>query len=466
MSIFKYTEKEYEINKVLKHNQDVSMQLLHETALSSARREAEQNIAASAELLKSLGYCAEVSAAQMHAEEAKKAGTPEHPPVLEDWDSLVTEANHDIPGKVLLEDVLSPEEINAAFRELEEINNEFSRETSIVNKTDLSFLAIAAGLQTAKALLFPYVAEKYGYGKSFDASERLAHNDSSIEKEHREANDRFRDKNAEKHKNGYWINILYQTPPYDITRGSTALGLNMEGKYHRLHTLGHDPVLGWLFGTANILTDIVTMNDFRSYRVIRKPSMVITPNAVGIGTMLQESIQVVKDDWLNLPAAIFAQAQHLKSDVYTKTGLPVPLLSAFHESYASNLYKNQYDALCLERDAKIVGTSYLLSLLIDTVIGLVHGLFRRAEESQKLYEVRTRKILLVSNSIASTSSIINACITKNRKNLDIGSLLTTVSHLFTDIRFITRIKHEFIENEISKRLQAELEEIDSLYYSL
>ena len=69
--------------------------------------------------------------------------------------------------------------------------------------------------------------------------------------------------------------------------------------------------------------------------------------------------------------------------------------------------------------------------------------------NHNLYEVRTRKILLISNAIASTSTIINAAVTSNPKNLDIGSLLNTVTHLFTDIRFIARIKQEFIENEIS-----------------
>lgn len=62
-----------------------------------------------------------------------------------------------------------------------------------------------------------------------------------------------------KHPTGYWINLLYQTPPYDITVGAPDLGINMGGAYHRLYTLGHDPVLGWIFGTANILADTITL---------------------------------------------------------------------------------------------------------------------------------------------------------------------------------------------------------------
>ena len=83
-----------------------------------------------------------------------------------------------------------------------------------------------------------------------------------------------------------------------------------------------------------------------------------------------------------------------------------------------------------------------------------------------MYEVRTRKILLISNSIASTSTIINTAITKNPKNLDIGSLLNTITHLFSDVRFIMRIKKEFVESEISNKLMKEVADIDDLYESI
>lgn len=466
MSQFQHSDEEKELNRNLLMNQILSQQLLSDRELAAMRDSADSNIDSTMVLLQSLGYDARVE--QVSSNVRENAGTYkfQNSPKLRSWEDLVEEANCYVPDEVTLEDVLTPEEIGAAFRELKSIETEFSRKTSIINKTDLSFLAIATGLQVAKSLIFPYIADKFGYGDSFDPAERLAHDDPSIGKAQRKANDAFRDKHQKHNKNGNWINILYQTPPYDITVGSSALGINMEGKYHRLHTLGHDPILGWLFGTANILTDVITMNDFRSFRVTRKPKMMITSTPVTITEMLKESYLAIKDDFLNLPAAIFAQAQHLKSDIYTKTGLPVPLLGTFDENFASSLYKNQYDSLCFARDVKIVGASYGVSLLIDTIIGIVHGLFRKSDEDQKLFEVRTRKILLVSNSIASTSSVVLACLTSNPKKLDIGSLLSTVTHLFGDVRFMAKIKQEFIENEIYKRIQVELDEIDSIWDSM
>lgn len=472
MSRFKYSDEELDINKVLKMNQDISTAMIQDLEMDEVRQCADANIESSLELLHSLGIGKEVLKLSTEIATKDKGGNIEHRPVLESWEDIVSQANLHEPAQVVLEDIMTEKEIQSAFQELDEINRKFSKKTGIVNKIDLSFLAVSTALQVAKSLVFPYVAEKFDYGKSFDPSERLDHNDKSIEKKHREANDKFRDKHLEKHGTGQWINILYQTVPYDITKGSKDLGINMGGKYHRMYTLGHDPILGWIFGTANILTDCITLNNFHTNRISRVDSitgakkMVITPEVVFLGTMFKECYDMVKVDFLNLPAALFAQAQHLKSDEFTKLGLPVPILSSINENFASKLYSENYDALCFARDAKIVGVSFVVSKLFDMIISLTHGLFRKEDEDRDLFEVRTRKILLISNAIASTSTVINATITSNPKNLDIGSLLNTTTHLFTDLRFIAKIKEEFIESEIAEKLQKEIVAIDELYENI
>ncbi|MDF2503301.1 hypothetical protein [Clostridium sp.] len=71
---------------------------------------------------------------------------------------------------------------------------------------------------------------------------------------------------------------------------------------------------------------------------------------------------------------------------------------------------------------------------------------------------------MYSNLIASTSNVITVCITKNPKKLDIGGLLVTISRLFTDIRFIARVKEEFINAELDARMQIEIVEAERLLY--
>ena len=454
MGKYTYTDEEKDFNKVLKMNQNESFSL--EKRCSSQINRLDESINSSEVLLRSLGYNLPNKTVSKK-EKTLSAEIQEIKP----YKDLVRKANIEIQNDIELEDLLSEKEFQDAYKRLDAIHEEFSHKTSIVNKTDLMFLGIATALQTTKSLLFGHIAKKFDYGNSFNPDDRLAHNDKSIEKEHRRANDEFKEKH-EKHGHGYWMNILYQTPPYDITRGSPAINRNMEGGYHRIHTLGHDPILGWIFGTANILTDTITFEDFKSNRVIRKPKMMITPESVPFTKIFSESFEMCKADSLNLPAAIFAEGCHLKSDEFTKLGLPVPILETINPDFASKLYKSNYDALCFSRDLKIVGVSAGISIFIDMIIGLVHGLFNKEKINKDLYEVRTRKILLISNSIASTSNIIQTVITKNPKNLDIGGLLVTRSYLFMDLRFISRIEEEFIRQELNKDLIKELERLDSI----
>ena len=454
MGKYTYTDEEKDFNKVLKMNQNESFSL--EKRCSSQINRLDESINSSEVLLRSLGYNLPNKTVSKK-EKTLSAEIQEIKP----YKDLVRKANIEIQNDIELEDLLSEKEFQDAYKRLDAIHEEFSHKTSIVNKTDLMFLGIATALQTTKSLLFGHIAKKFDYGNSFNPDDRLAHNDKSIEKEHRRANDEFKEKH-EKHGHGYWMNILYQTPPYDITRGSPAINRNMEGGYHRIHTLGHDPILGWIFGTANILTDTITFEDFKSNRVIRKPKMMITPESVPFTKIFSESFEMCKADSLNLPAAIFAEGCHLKSDEFTKLGLPVPILETINPDFASKLYKSNYDALCFSRDLKIVGASAGISIFIDLIIGLVHGLFNKEKINKDLYEVRTRKILLISNSIASTSNIIQTVITNNPKNLDLGGLLVTLSHLFMDLRFISRIKEEFIRQELNKDLIKELERLDSI----
>lgn len=462
MSIFKYTEGEKEILKVAKMNQDMSKEISENMA--ETRNKADSAIAESEELLRSLGMDKKVDDAKQESKKAAENTSFTFKPEITSWENLVNKADFKYPEELTLEDLLSPDEIASAFQEADEINEEFSRKTGIINKTDLIFLAIATALQTAKALIYPYIAQQFEYGEKVDPSKR--HDHKYFDKQHRKDADKFREKHQKHNPNGKWINFLYQSVPFDAIKGSKdVLGKGLNGNNHRLKTLGHDPVLGWIFGTANILTDTVTFNTFETYRVARNP-LHMTPVSVDPVSFLIETIQMIKVDRMNLPAAIFSEAIHMKSDFFTKRGLPVPVLSTFNESFATELYNSQYDALCLLRDLKFVGGSAAISILFDIIIGLVHNVFNPNKDEKKLYEVRTRKILLISNVIASSSSVIAACITKNPKQLDIGGLLTTTAHLFFDLRFIAKIKKEFVETEIQKRLQVEIDNLDDLYNAM
>ena len=69
------------------------------------------------------------------------------------------------------------------------------------------------------------------------------------------------------------------------------------------------------------------------------------------------------------------------------------------------------------------------------------------------------KLLLYSNIIASTSNIIYTSFT-GINNLDLGGLLVTLYRIVSDVSYITKIKKEFVEAELNKKYQNQLDNLD------
>ena len=142
MSRFKYSSDELDMNKILKMNQDVSQSMLTDQQVSQTRNSADINIEASLALLRSLGKEGDVLSLSTDIASKGKDKHLDHRPVLESWEEIVNQANLHEPTEVVLEDIMTEDEIQSTFAELDSIEEQFSKKTGIINKTDLSFLAV------------------------------------------------------------------------------------------------------------------------------------------------------------------------------------------------------------------------------------------------------------------------------------------------------------------------------------
>ena len=367
-------------------------------------------------------------------------------------------ANSDITFnnmQVIADESLRVAEVAHNSREiLENLDAEFERQTGL-DKTDVKFLFFATALQIGRWVVINKVNQ---YATEKMDSSRLKDNDSSIKKMEHEARDKYKEKHDGKwahnksEKYPTWLEIVYDGVPYDVSIGSPKFGVNMEAGYHRIHTLGHDPLLGWLFGTMNIISSTITLDDFRTYKVSANPKPKHWEYQTNVLDGFRMAIESIKEDDKRLPAAIFAEAIHLKSDAFTKNGLPIPVLETFAPDLAGKLYKSNYDSLCLMKDIAVVGTQAVGVILINMVISLIHGLYYDPEKysSRDVYEVKTRKILLYSNLISTASNVLwvgGNAIAGNEaawKDLDIGGIIVTMYRLVTDTKFIQSVKEEFV----------------------
>ena len=93
-----------------------------------------------------------------------------------------------------------------------------------------------------------------------------------------------------------WNDVLFQSVPYDATLKSELINYSpgLGGTTHRYRTLGHDPLLGWIFGTANIITNSLTKTDLDTFCV--KEMHIMRRYLLGCVGMLQNAVSYSVND--------------------------------------------------------------------------------------------------------------------------------------------------------------------------
>ena len=245
-----------------------------------------------------------------------------------------------------------------------------------------------------------------------------------------------------------WQDILTHSVPYDaITTGShISQSTGLSGTTHRYRTLGHDPLLGWVFGTANIMTNSLTKYDLETFYV--KDMVIVRHYPLGVMGMFDKAVEWGVNSPELLLAAVARQAIHFGSDYFTKQGLPIPLISTVNNDLAKNmLMKWHIDLYSVTR-----GTA--ISTFINQLVLVIHKLFYdpNKDGSDRMYEIRSRKILSYSNIIATGSNVIVTAFTKDVNKLDIGGMLVTLYRVVNDYHFINQVKKEFLQKELYNQI--------------
>ena len=401
---------------------------------------------------------------------------------------------------------------DSAPQVIDSIDDEFERITQLTKK-DISLLFVCIGLQVARwtiissvqPFLLDYKTELTPREERLTAQEgdRFAEESTETQK----ANDKKQDFideydiNKNKASKDYTdetyrtvSQILFRPVPYDAISTfndsdhpyrqehtkkllEQVLPFKISGNTHRSLTLGHDPIWGWIFGTINIITRSITFkaSSFPTFPVIEKGNKITSPQS-NILKEMKTALDSIEMDNNRLPAAVVKQSLHFASDKYTKTGLPIPLISA---EQAQELIEKEWNSVELEKwihhasrtfayDLSIVAVQRSASCLINEIIRVIHILICNSENiDSQLREVRTKRIISLSNLIASSSNIlyaaVNAAVKENVsegiKVLDIGGIIETTNRLIADISFRNEIKMEYLKNQWSDYVYKELGDI-------
>ena len=251
-----------------------------------------------------------------------------------------------------------------------------------------------------------------------------------------------------------------------------------KGANHRFSTLGHDPLIGLVVGTANIMTNTITcVKSPLNIGGLEVP--VITTNHViytsdykhpligvyGSSTvMFGKMVERIINEPSAFVAAMIKQIIHIGTDMFTPCGIQFP---------GANLVMSNTNVENITKqigwgDLVKIGASAKIAELINTVISTLHTLTHDTSDgiAPEVYNVKTRKIILYSNAIATGSNVIWAganAIAGDKtqlRNLDIGGLIVLLKRLSSDTEYIRQIKEEFVFGGFNKMIQGETLELE------
>lgn len=313
----------------------------------------------------------------------------------------------------------------------------FAESTSILNKKDLMFIALACALNVESKFLI---------------RKMRAMKDSELAK----LNPLHNSEHSNRLNNEYYASleeIIHCPVPFDAIQKQYSNDWykinnqekpNFSGFNHRATALGHDIILGLIFGTANIMTSTITRNDFRSWHVntighertkrggkIAIESLDTICKPASTPMIFQSVINRLENEgkqgWIALGTALAKEVIHLLTDIPSTTSLCLPIVPIFSEKLAREL-----SLYGINSGTLLQGTIH--TKIINFIIALFHRWFKEDSEDETLYSIRTKKIVAFSNMFASHGDLaltlyqlFNGQLMALRK-FDLGGYLMTLKN--------------------------------------
>lgn len=429
MSKYNYSDIEQQINNVLAfHNRELN------SIDSPNVRSVNDRISESEKLLKSLGFSLP----------KKTTAIPQQKPVMvvPSWESLCKEAESVVGSEYELESIFSQEELSQNSVAIKQLKREFNA-LHHLDKFDIMISATAGILGAAVDLLMVGIPQKTPNGLSAGKLSDFIR--SEFEK-------KFPEAEMERLANSKVSKV-----PFDAqdNRNTTAYVEGLSAYYHRLLSLGHDPLLGFIFGVFDILTGRMTTID--------KTGKIVSQ------VMKNYADRTEKDIFAALAKLII----HFKSDITTSMGLPAPLMGLFNllqfgsigeedqtiAEIVQGMYYEGYDFI------HFCSTSVPV-MLIEVVVRLGYAL-KRITEGHSVKESipfslnrekhpKLATMLFISHTGATAINAGKVYFTENPMAINYPQWIAFAKYSYSQLKWVMIQKPELQDRYISGHLNEEL----------
>ncbi len=256
--------------------------------------------------------------------------------------------------------------------------------------------------------------------------------------------------------------------PYDAqdNRNTTVNVEGLSAYYHRLLSLGHDPLLGFVVGVMDIMSGRMTTID----------------KAGKLASQVMEGFSDRKE--ANIFAAIAKQLIHLKSDVSTSMGLPAPRMGLFNflqigsigpddqtiAEVVQYMYHEGYDFIHF--------CSLSIPVMITEVIIRLYYTIRRLREGRSLKESvpittdrvkypKVATILFIAHSAATAINAGKVCFTKDPLAINYPQWLAFAKYSFGQLKWVLikkpELRDEYVKGKINEELKLVLINVDATF---
>ncbi len=337
---------------------------------------------------------------------------------------------------------------------------EFDKQSSILNNKDLAFLTVACLLHGCAK----YQIRRMRMMKDSD----LAQSNPLHNEEH----------SGRSGKQYYCTRdeIISNPVPFDVIlknhdktwykeNGEEIPGFS--GANHRFTALGHDPILGLIVGTANIMTGTVTRYDLQSWHV----NTILHERAKRNGKVSIEALDTIcqpastpiifssvyerihkegKEGWLTLGTALAKEIVHLMTDLPSTMSLPIPIISSISPKLAHKLSLYGFNTgTYLEGNVAMK--------IINFTVAFLHRLCMEEGVDEKIYSARTAKIVAYADMIATGGDLALTLyqsylgqLSAMRK-FDLGGYIVTLEKMVLSTRLINKMESDYMINELDNR---------------
>lgn len=433
---------EQEINKVLVHH-SVMLKEIQEK-----RKQASQfDTSAAEKILKSRGYDLPPRKDSVALLNKRRVV------VVRPWNEILEEADKFVVGECEIESIFTEEELQQNKEAIRLMNEEFNQ-IHHLDKVDVAIGALAGMVGAAVDILMVGIPEKTPEGlKAGPLSNYI-----------RDYFDRkFPEEEMQKLANSKESKV-----PFDAqdNRHTTIRVEGLSAYYHRLLQLGHDPVLGFVFGVADILTGRMTTID--------KTGKVVS--------QVMENYADRKET--EIFRALAKQIAHFKSDVTTSMGLPAPFMSMFNLLQFGNI--GEYDQTIAEIVQGMYYEGYdfihfcsmsVPAMLVEVIVRIGYA-FKRINEGHTIKDSipvalnrekhpKLATMLFLGHSAATAVNAGKVAFTENPMAINYAQWIAFTKYSYFQLKWaiIERpaMKDAYVTGKIYEELKEVFDEVDNTF---